>query len=64
MDIQPQTNTAPAVAPIGGENIYHTETNVYPSLRTTFLVILILISLCIIFFLIYQNGKSIYANGL
>lgn len=38
--------------------------NIYPFLRKTFFVLCILFFLGLIVFLIYYNGKSIYANGL
>jgi ABC-type phosphate transport system permease subunit len=38
--------------------------NIYPALRHLFLIICILLTLAIIVFLIYQNGKSIYENGI
>lgn len=38
--------------------------NLYPIIRHIFLTLCILLSISIILFLIYQNGKSIYAKGL
>lgn len=38
--------------------------NLYPIVRHIFLVACILASLAIIMFLFYQNGKSIYDNGI
>jgi hypothetical protein len=42
----------------------HRKRNVYPSVRHTFLIISILCALSIIIFLMYQNGKIIYDNGI
>ncbi|MDB5259828.1 MAG: hypothetical protein JWN37_59 [Candidatus Nomurabacteria bacterium] len=38
--------------------------NLYPALRRGFLIFCIIAAIFIILFLIYQNGKSIYANGI
>ena len=38
--------------------------NVYPMIRHLFLTLCILLTISIILFLIYQNGKSIYDKGL
>ena len=47
------------------QEITHTEeVNIYPTLRTTLLVLCVLFAIGLVLFLIYQNGKSIYANGL
>lgn len=40
------------------------EINLYPMFRHLFLTICILFTLAIIAFLIYQNGKNIYDNGI
>lgn len=39
-------------------------TNTYTSLRKIFFVLVILFFSVLMLFLIYQNGKSIYDNGL
>ena len=38
--------------------------NIYPVIRHLFLIIIILLTISIAIFLFYQNGKSIYDNGL
>ena len=38
--------------------------NIYPSVRHTLLIACVLLTFCIIIFLIHQNGKSIYENGI
>jgi hypothetical protein len=38
--------------------------NIYPALRHLFLIFCILLALSIVFLLLYQNGKSIYENGI
>lgn len=45
-------------------NEYRGEVNLYPILRTTLIILCVLIVLGITAFLIYQNGKSIYDKGL
>ena len=42
----------------------HKKKNLYPIVRHIFLVTAVLCALSIIIFLMYQNGKSIYDNGL
>jgi hypothetical protein len=41
-----------------------TTVNVYPIIRHLFLTLCILLSIAIILFLIYQNGKSIHDKGI
>jgi hypothetical protein len=43
---------------------HHKIKNFYPEARHILLVVFVLLCLCIIFFLVHQNGKSIYENGL
>ncbi len=38
--------------------------NIYPIIRHLFLIVCILLTISIILFLIYQNGKSIYVKGI
>lgn len=38
--------------------------NLYPFVRHVFLISVVLCIFLLLFFLIYQNGKSIYENGL
>ncbi len=38
--------------------------NIYPVVRHIFLIACILCALSFIIFLMYQNGKSIYDNGI
>lgn len=40
------------------------ETGVHSFLRKTLLVVVVLFFILVIVFLVYQNGKSIYDNGL
>lgn len=40
------------------------EVNLYPMFRHLFLTICILCTIVIIAFLIYQNGRNIYDNGI
>ena len=40
------------------------EVNIYPIIRHIFLTLCILLTISIILFLIYQNGKSIYDKGI
>ena len=40
------------------------EVNVYPLMRNILLVVSVLFAISIILLLIYQNGKSIYENGI
>ena len=56
----------PSVAPSPEmeKNAYHVETNIYPALRRTFLIVCVLLTILIALFLIYQNGKSIYESGI
>ncbi len=42
----------------------HEEINLYPTLRTLFLVMCVLFTIAVVLFLIYQNGKSIYETGI
>jgi hypothetical protein len=46
------------------EEVTNKELNVYPILRHVFLIFCILLTVLIVFFLMYQNGKSIYENGI
>jgi hypothetical protein len=62
---QEQTTIVPPTVPETQKNTYSsTETNVYPTFRTILLGLSILLAVCLVIFLIYQNGRSIYANGL
>lgn len=64
MTSAPQEQT-PAVSPeVLQENIDTPETNIYPVIRTAFLVICVVLVACVTLFLIYQNGKSIYETGI
>ena len=49
------------------ENIVEEEKGVinpHPKIRHIFLIILALVTVAIILFLVYQNGKSIYDKGI
>ncbi len=64
MDTQPEINITETTEENKSRNSYHTDTNVYPAIRTIILSVCVLIALSVVIFLIYQNGKSIYANGI
>jgi hypothetical protein len=51
----PQGEVLPATHPIK---------NIYPVTRHFMLIVLTLLAFTIIIFLIYQNGRSIYENGI
>lgn len=42
----------------------HHKKNIYPYLRHTLLIIIVLIAFLTIMFLIHQNGKSLYEHGI
>ena len=42
----------------------HYKKNIYPAVRHSFLVTLVLCAFLILIFLMYQNGKSIYDHGI
>lgn len=57
---EPQENT-----PVSTEVVPEEKTiNLYPLIRHMFLIVCILLTITIILFLIYQNGKSLYDKGL
>lgn len=57
--INPSVNEAsPSVAPV------HDVKNLYPTARHIIIVSCVLFSFLLIIFLMHQNGKSIYENGL
>ena len=51
------TSTAPLQEP-------YYKKNIYPSLRHILLVSFVIMCMALILFLMHQNGKSIYDNGL
>jgi hypothetical protein len=53
-----QTETPPP------ETQPHSKKNVYPAVRHILIIALVLFALSIMIFLIHQNGKSIYDNGI
>jgi Na+/H+ antiporter NhaC len=62
-----QSNQQASVAPVSTETNVDTEkneVNIYPTIRHLVLIICALLTIAIILFLFYQNGKSIYDNGL
>ena len=64
MDTEPLPKDQPT-QPLEQEVVEHHHTrNLYPVVRHIFLVTAVLCALSIIVFLMYQNGKSIYDNGL
>jgi hypothetical protein len=52
-----------SATPEGKPIIHHTR-NLYPVVRHTILIVLILLFSALIIFLMIQNGKSIYENGI
>ncbi len=46
------------------DHSHHHKKNLYPAVRHILLIIFVLCTLTFIFFLVHQNGKSIYDNGL
>ncbi len=42
----------------------HEKRNIYPLVRHILLVACVLLTVCLVIFLIHQNGKSIYDNGI
>lgn len=64
MDTNIQNNQPLESIQNGGDNPYSEDVNLYPTLRTTILILCVLLAVSIAIFLIYQNGKTIYANGL
>ena len=55
----------PEKNPIGDETSNpHTKKNLYPFIRHIFLIACICACVAIFIFLFYQNGKSIYDNGI
>ncbi len=62
-----QNNQSTPVLPISTEVIEEEnqkEVNAYPIIRHAFLILCVVLIISIILFLFYQNGKSIYDNGL
>lgn len=61
---QEGTQAAPLVQPdiVNQEKVE--VINVYPTIRHLILIICALLAVAIILFLFYQNGKSIYDNGI
>jgi hypothetical protein len=54
-----------ATSPLQSGNVApQNSTNLYPYLRKMFFAVCIVLFLFIILYLIYSNGKSIYANGI
>lgn len=47
-----------------GTNELHQKKNIYPLVRHVLIIAVTLITVSIVILLIYQNGKSIYDNGL
>lgn len=64
------TYTSPPQTPQQNQQTVSKETNphhvknIYPTMRHFILTILILLGIFVILFLIHQNGKSIYENGI
>lgn len=57
-------STQTSLLPHGEEPVIHHTKNLYPIVRHTILVVCILFFIVLIMFLIHQNGKSIYDNGI
>lgn len=60
----PIPQTLEGITPVTQEGELRHKKNLYPYVRHLLLAIAVLLALTLIFFLIYQNGKSIYDNGL
>lgn len=58
------TDTIIISADPAGKPIIHHTRNLYPVVRHTLLIVFILLGITLIIFLMHQNGKSIYDNGL
>ena len=56
------TEVIPKSSPLANE--LHQKKNIYPLVRHVFIIAVTLATISIAIFLIYQNGKSIYDNGL
>lgn len=52
-----------SATPEGKPVIRHTK-NLYPIVRHTLLIVIVLLFITLIIFLMHQNGKSIYDNGI
>ncbi len=52
-----------SASPLGKPIIHHTK-NLYPVVRHIILIVLVLLFATLIIFLMHQNGKSIYDNGI
>lgn len=52
-----------SASPLGKPVIHHTK-NLYPVARHLTLIVLVLLFATLIVFLMHQNGKSIYDNGI
>jgi hypothetical protein len=52
-----------SASPLGKPIIHHTK-NLYPVVRHLTLIVLVLLFATLILFLMHQNGKSIYDNGI
>lgn len=59
-----QQTPATPVSPQPSIEVEQKEINAYPIIRHLLLIICVLLVVAIILFLFYQNGKSIYDNGL
>ena len=59
-----QNNSEVNISQTTEKNAYHTETNLYPTIRTVLLSLCVILTISLVLFLIYQNGKSLYANGI
>jgi hypothetical protein len=55
----PQETTTPQK-----QGDFHSKKNLYPYIRHILLASAILCAFAVIIFLMYQNGKSIYDNGI
>ncbi len=60
----PEQNKEIINQPVLGNNEPHQKKNIYPLVRHIFIIAVTLATISILIFLIYQNGKSIYDNGL
>lgn len=61
---QQQKEEVPQNTPVEVQSTPHHKKNLYPVARHILLVACILFALCLIIFLVHQNGKSIYEHGV
>jgi uncharacterized protein HemX len=55
---------SPVTTPTAPVASFHTKKNLYPFVRHILLTILVILGVTLTLFLMQQNGKSIYENGI